>query len=174
MKTIGPRQLARRTHLLLVLMGTPTLLTAVGLSALEAWRLRHPESPLFATPFVYSLADAIERDDVQRAYDFIRAGQNPSDLIPVHHPVLTGGRTVLVSPLVWAAAMNSKQAALMLLGFGARMDRATDSQAACLAEALGNAEVADVLRNYGTKPSPPCAEVRTRDRLLLSFVDESP
>src|SRR2546426_6608664 len=109
MKTIGPSPLARRTHLLLVLMGAPTLLAAIGLGALEAWRLRHPESPLFSTPFAYSLADAIERDDVQRAHAFIRAGQNPNDLIAVRHPALTGGRTILVSPLVWAAAMNGKQ-----------------------------------------------------------------
>ena len=73
MKTIDLPRLDRRMRLLLLLMGTPALLTAFSLGALEAWRVRKPESPLFATPFVYSLADAIERDDVRRAYEFTPA-----------------------------------------------------------------------------------------------------
>jgi len=174
MKTIDLPRLDRRMRLLLLLMGTPALLTAFSLGALEAWRVRKPESPLFATPFVYSLADAIERDDVRRAYEFIRAGHGPSDAIAVRHPVLTGGRPLLVSPLVWAAAMNSKQSALMLLGFGARIDRATDSQAACLAEALGHAEMAGLLRDYGMKPPHPCPAGLTRDTSPLSFFEASP
>ena len=174
MKTIDLPRLDRRMRLLLLLMGTPALLTAIGLGALEVWRVRKPESPLFATPFVYSLADAIERDDVRRAYEFIRAGHSPSDAIAVRHPVLTGGRTLLVSPLVWAAAMNSRQIALMLLGFGARIDRPTDSQAACLAEALGHAEMAGLLRDYGTKPPQPCPAGLTRDTSPLSFFQASP
>jgi len=174
MKTIDLPRLDRRMRLLVLLMGTPALLTAFSLGALEAWRVRKPESPLFATPFVYSLADAIERDDVRRAHEFIRAGHGPSDAIAVRHPVLTGGRTLLVSPLVWAAAMNSKQSALMLLGFGARIDRATDSQAACLAEALGHAEMAGLLRDYGMKPPHPCPAGLSRDTSPLSFFDVSP
>lgn len=122
--------------------------------------------------FAYSLADAIEHDDVQRAYDFIREGQDPNDPITVRHPVLTAGRTVTTSPLTWAAATNSRQTALMLLGHGARMDRPAYGRAACLADALGNIEMAELLRRYSTGPSPaPCPT--TNDTPLLSFVAAS-
>lgn len=169
-----PRQLARRRRVLALLIAAPTMLTALGLSAMEGWRFHQPSSQLFVTPFVYSLADAIERDDVQRAYEFIRAGQDPNDLIAARHPVLTGGRSVLVSPLLWAVAMNSRESALMLLGFGARMDRVPDSRAACLAEALGNTEIARLLRLYGDAPSPDaCPERQTSEAPLLAFLAES-
>lgn len=170
--TDSVRQFARRKSLLVLLIAVPALMTALGLIVIEGWRFRRPESQLFVTPVAYSLADAIERDDVQRAYAFVLAGQNPNDLIAVRHPVLTGGRMVLVSPLLWAAAVNSRQAVLMLLGFGARMDRAADRRAACLAEALGHEETARLLRLYGDTPSPkPCPEARkTGDPLLLLFL----
>ena len=161
----------RRQRLLAVLIAGPAILTAVGMIAMEAWRYRSLASPLFATPFAYSLADAIERDDVQRAYEFIRSGQNPNDLIAVRHEVLTGGRTVLVSPLLWAVAMNSRQSLLMLLGFGARTDRPADSAAACLARALGNTAIADVVRLHGPSPSHrPCPEPKAGDPPLLAFL----
>jgi hypothetical protein len=150
-------------------------MTALGLVVAEGWRFRRPRSQLFVTPVAYSLADAIERDDVHRAYEFVRAGQNPTELIAVRHSVLTGGRFVLVSPLLWAVAVNSRQTVLMLLGFGARMDRATDRRAACLAEALGHEETARLLRLYGDTPSPkPCPEERkTSDPPLLAFLADS-
>ena len=80
------------------------------------------------TPFAYSLAEAIERDDVRRAYEFIRAGQDPNDLIAVRHPVLTAGQGVLVSPLLWSVASNRADSMRMLLGQGARMERAGQSR----------------------------------------------
>ena len=124
-----------------------------------------PESQPAVTPFAYSLADAIERDDVQRAYTFIRGGQDPNDLIAVRHPVLTEGREVLASPLLWAVATNSRQSVLMLFGFGARMDRPADRRAPCLAEALGHSEMAELVRRYGgttsTDPCPPASELAT-------------
>lgn len=168
-----PQQLAPRRRRLALLMAVPTVMTALGLSAIEGWRLLRPKSPLVASPFVYSLAEAIESADVQRAYEFIRAGQDPNELIGVRHPVLTGGRWVLVSPLLWAVATQKELAVLMLLGFGARMDRAADSRAACLAEALGNEEIAHLLRVYGAAPSPePCRELKSGDAPLLSFLAE--
>ncbi len=69
--------------------------------------------------------------------------------------------------------MNSKDAVLMLLGFGGRMDRATDRGAACLAETLGNKEIAQRLRLYGDKQPPtPCPERKTGDAPLLSFLTD--
>ena len=157
----GLHQMARRRRLLALLVAAPAITSLLGPVALEGWRLRRPDSQLFVTPIAYSLADAIERDDVQRAYEFVREGQDPNELIAVRHPVLTGGRQVLVPPLLWAVAVNSRQAVLMLLGFGARMDRAMDRRVACLADALGHDETARLIRLYGgTTPPGPCPEGR--------------
>ena len=112
-----------------------------------------PPTDAVATPFVYSLADAIGQDDVQRAYAFIREGQDPNEPIAVSHPVLTQGRQVLVPPLTWAIAMNSRRSVLMLLGHGAQ----ADGTMACVADALGHNEIAELLRQYGnTRSTTPC------------------
>ena len=154
-------------RLLTLALAAPTLAAALGILAVEGSRLRSPESPLFATPFAYSLADAIERDDVARAYGFIRAGQDPNAPIPVRHPVLTGGRDVLVAPLVWAAATNRPQAVRMLLGFGVRADGPAGTAAACLAHALGYDEIAGLLRQYRQSPEPaPCPARGTQSMIL--------
>ena len=139
-------QLAWHRRVLAVVMTAPALVAALSIVALEVWRIYRPDSELFVTPFAYTLADAIERDDVRRAYAFIRAGQDPNELIAVRHPVLTAGRGALVSPLLWSVATNSGNSMRMLLGHGARMERRADRAAACLADALGHNDVARLLR----------------------------
>jgi hypothetical protein len=166
----GPQQTERRRRLLVALVAAPAVMTALGLCAMEGWRFR-PATSRSSLVSSATLADAIERDDVQRAYAFLRAGQNPNELIAAVHPVLTGGRFVLVSPLVWAVAMNSRQNVLMLLGFGARLDRATDSRAACLADELGHEEIARLLRVYGDpRPPTPCPARKVGEPSLLSLL----
>ena len=71
-------QLVRRRRMLASMMAGPALVAALGVCAVEAWRVLQPKSALFAAPFVFSLADAIERNDVDQAYAFIRAGQDPN------------------------------------------------------------------------------------------------
>lgn len=174
MTTASLQQRARRTRFLATVLIAPAVATGLGVTAIEGWRLRRPTAPLFAAPMVYSLADAIESGDVPQAYGFIRAGQDPNELIAVRHPVLTGRRWVLVSPLVWAVATNNRQAVLMLIGFGARMDRPADSRAVCLAEDLGHGEIAGLLRLHGNAPSAgTCPQRRTREAPLLSFLSEA-
>ena len=152
------------------LMVLPAVLTALGLSAIEASRAMRPGSSRTATPFFYSLADAIEAGDVQGAYAFIRAGQDPTALIAVRHPVLTQGRAVLVSPLLWAVATERTDAVLMLLGFGAQMDRESDRLAACIADALGNADLARALRRDVKAPSrDACPPIALEGPWLLSL-----
>jgi hypothetical protein len=165
----GPMQPARYRQALALLLTAPAVFAALTILSLEAWRIYRPEAGLFATPLAYSLADAIERDDVRRAYAFIRAGQDPNELIAVRHPDLTAGRGVLVSPLVWSVATNRRNATLMLLGHGARMERPADRAAACLAEALGHVEVARILRQYGPAPDP-CPKSSGTGASLLSFL----
>jgi hypothetical protein len=164
--------LTRRRRVLAAILLVPAIATAVGVTAVEAWRVRRPDGSLFAEPFVYSLADAIAGGDVLRAYAFIRAGQDPNDLIAVRDPVLTRGRRVLVSPLVWAVAAQRKDAVLMLLAFGARLERTPDRAAACLADALGAAEIASVLRRDQAALGPAqCPDGKKSDVPLLSFIE---
>ena len=109
---------------------------------------------------------------MQHAYAFIRAGQDPNHFITVRDPALTGGRWVFVSPLVWAVAAQKKSVVLMLLAFGARLERRTDRAAACLADMLGNAEIATVLRHDKEALSAAqCPPRKTGDAPLLSFID---
>jgi hypothetical protein len=146
---------------------------ALGVTALEAWRFHRPDSLLFVTPPAISLADAITRDDVHRAYEFIRAGQDPNALVTVHDPTLTGGRSVRVSPLVWAAATGADRSLQMLLGFGARLDGRTARQARCLAEQLEHHGVArEFQRREGNPVAEPCPPSREHRGAPLEAIAE--
>jgi len=61
---------------------------------------------------------------------------------------LTRGRTVLVSPLVWAVAQRQRDIVGELLAFGAHVDRSSNRTAPCVADAIGDADLADLLRKY--------------------------
>ena len=173
MNPTGHLLLASRSRLLAALLAAPVVLTAMGVSAVEIWRSRDPGAPLFTAAATSSYADAVERNaDLSHVYEFIRAGQDPNALIRVRHPTLTDGRSVLVSPLLWAVAMRRGDVVLMLLSFGARMDRASDRMSACLADALGNPELADLLRRYGqASPADQCPPRAAVGAPLLSFID---
>lgn len=141
-----------------LLLGGPAILTALGLSAMETWRWMRPDSPLFAAPAAASLAAAIAADDVPGAYRFIRAGQDPNGVIVVRDAVLTRGRQIEVPPLIWAVAAESEGAVAMLLGFGARPDAVTRSQAICLAKQRGREDIVRLLELGERDLSPdPCA-----------------
>lgn len=135
------------------LLAAPAVAAALGLCGIEAWRMLHPRSPLFAPPFAYSLADAIATGNVLHGYEYIRAGQDPNEPIAVRHPALTRNRWVFASPVAWAVATNQRDAVNMLLGHGARLD----GSALCLAEGLGHEDIARVLRmNGGTAVAAAC------------------
>jgi hypothetical protein len=155
-----------RNNRLAILLAAPAVLAALGVVALEGWRLRNPQAELFATPHVYSLAEAIEQNDVVRAYEFIRAGQRADEPIAVRDARLTGGRHVLVPPLVWAAASNSAGSVQMLLGYGARPVGAVGGRAICVAEALGHWEVRDLLARAGAKRPPGGCPATPAGRML--------
>ena len=167
-------QLVRRHRLLASMMAGPALLAALGVCAVEGRRMLQPQAALFAAPFVFSLADAIERNDPDQAYAFIRAGQDPNKPIAVRHPVLSGGRSVVVSPIVWAVALQRRETLLMLLGFGAQVGRAADGRAVCLADALGNADIVRVLVLNGSQPpGERCGRRMPGNAPLLDFAEDS-
>ena len=146
----------RRRAILAASMMVPAAAMVSGVILLEAWRLYHPQSPLFSTPRVATLAEAIEYHDVRRAFRFIRAGDDPNALIVVRHPVLTDGQPRFVSPLWWAVAMQDRDAVLMLLEAGARIERSEGRDAGCLATRLGEARIIDVLRRFASSTATAC------------------
>jgi hypothetical protein len=157
----------RRQRLIATGMIVAMSILALAVVVVELERWRNPRSRLFADPTFYSLADAIQADDVKGAYAFLRAGTNPNDLIEVRDPVLTRGRSVLASPLVWAVATEHRNSALMLLAHGARADRDIDKAAPCLADALRNAELATLLRKFAnTLPPEQCPALDSAAPLL--------
>jgi hypothetical protein len=98
--------------------------------------------------FTYSPADAIARGDLEATYEFIRKGWDPDQLIAAGDDRLTRGRTVLVSPLLWAVAQRQRLIVGELLAFGAHVDRSANRMAPCVADALSDADLADMLRTY--------------------------
>jgi hypothetical protein len=140
----------RRTRRFALLMAMPALVVGFGLLAIEIWRAVEPASSLFMPPTVASLADAIEGNDLLQAYQFIRRGQQPDELIAVRHATLTGGRWVLTSPLMWATALKNPQAVQMLLAFGASADRPVNRNAVCFAKAQGDQDTVRVIEAFGS------------------------
>jgi hypothetical protein len=170
MMTNRTLQLAPK-HFIAVMLALPAVLSAVGVSAVEGLRALRPSSSLFAKPSYYSLADAIRAGDLLRAHEFIRAGQDPNGLVEVRDADLTKGRTILVSPLLWAVANGKTNVVLMLFGYGARIDRHSDKMAACLADAFGNAEMSSVLRRYASAlPREQCPAAPPSEPSLLSLI----
>ena len=153
-----PASGVRGHRLVAALLVVPALAGALAIVTVEAWRQYRPRSFYFNPPFTHSLADAIEGDDPKAAYEFLRAGADPNALIAVRDPILTGNRTLAVSPVLWAVAAESDSSLLMLLGFGARAYPHNGRRVACLAEAMGNRRMADFVRTYGHVPQPPCPE----------------
>jgi hypothetical protein len=112
--------------------------------------------------FLYSPADAIARGDLDATYEFIRKGWDPDQLIAAGDDTLTRGRTVLVSPLVWAVAQRQRDIVGELLAFGAHVDRSANRTAPCVADAIGDADLADLLRKYSGAIAPDECPVWTR------------
>lgn len=90
-----------------------------------------------------SLASAIAGgESVETVYGFVRAGDDPDQLVHVAIDGLTGGGDVEVSPLVLAVATRDQNVVQMLLGFGVRPDRPQNRLAWCLALALQEPAIA--------------------------------
>lgn len=166
-----------RRRWLAAALALPTILAALALSTLEGARLLRPDNSQARDSFVYSFGEAIAEEDLDRALQFIRAGQDPNGLIGVRHAVLTDNRSVLVSPLLWAVATARPHSVRLLLGYGARMDHPANRGAVCLADALGNVEIARLLARFS--PQPPaaaglCPEAGSRADLLSVFSQTGP
>ena len=152
----------------------PALAVLLLATVVEVWRVVAPTQAQAGYRMYGSLGEAIVMNDVRGAYEFIRRGQDPNGLIAVHDPVLTGGQVVLVSPVVWAAAAGRPKIVLMLLGAGVTFEREADRSAACLADRLGFADIAGVLRAIGGLPPASACPAVTPGPPLLAVASARP
>jgi hypothetical protein len=136
------------------LAALPIVLGAAGLAVLEAHRALDPRSELFSPPPAGSLAAALDGGDLLQAHALLR--REPGALLYVSDPRLTGGASILVSPLLWAAATGNDDAVRMLLGMGQNLSRGADRFAACLARHIGKTHTAELLLAYGHPPHASC------------------
>jgi hypothetical protein len=152
---------AARTTWISALIAAPAIAAAIALTAIEAYRGIRPESSLFGEPPPASLADAIaRRAGVEQAYAFIRAGQDPNGPIVVDDADYTGGAAITTSPLMLAVAARDSSVVLMLLNFGARVDLPQNRLAGCLAQAVGDEVIADIIAREGGLQGAACPERR--------------
>src|SRR5829696_4595958 len=111
-----------RTRLIATLLAAPAVVVAIAMTAIEVYRLFRSDATLFGGAPPQSLAHAITGGfGVERSYDFIRAGQDPNELVMVPPSDYTAGRTVAASPVMLAVAAQDSSALLMLFNFGGRV-----------------------------------------------------
>ena len=137
----------------------PAVAAALLVAALEAGRARQPDDPLFDGPPPTSLARSILDGDVEGAFAFVRAGQDPN--VPVDatlpDPSSGRGRVVRVAPLVLAVAAGNANDVRMLLGAGVDLTRPENQLALCLARERDDADLTALLSRAipGTPSCPP-------------------
>lgn len=136
---------ADRQSLVALWIVAPAIVAALFVLGLEGYRRARPDAPIFAPPAAASLADAIQQQELEAAYAFIHAGQDPNAPMPVQDAGLTGGRVTMVSPVMLAVASRNANAVLMLLSAGARMDLPQNRLALCLAREIGDEEIGEML-----------------------------
>jgi len=137
----------RRLRVVALCIAAPAIAAAVLLPMVEGYRGLRPAAPLFGDPPAQTIVEAIQRGNqgVEEAYRFIAAGQDPNRPILVNDPSLTGGRDVMVSPLMLAVATRNRNVVQMLMSFGARLDVPQNSGAICLARSLHNDAIVSIL-----------------------------
>jgi hypothetical protein len=145
---------ATQTTFIAAVIAVPAIVAAIGLTAIEAYRIVSPTAPLFGGEPA-SLAEAITGGyGVEYSYRFIRSGQDPNEPITVDDPTYTGGRSIKVSPLMLAIAARDENTTSMLLNFGARFDLPQNRSARCLAQEIGNQAIVGIIDRYGGADLP--------------------
>jgi hypothetical protein len=163
----------RQRNVLEAIIVAPAVLAALWLTGIEGYRMVQPESSLFRREeALTSLAQAITVCcRVEDAYAFIRAGQDPNELLTIDNPDYTGGGSIMVSPLILAVAAGNGSVVQMLIDFGARPELPQNRLAGCLAQELGQAEMLTIIATYvGENTQMTCPERSSNDpRPLLRW-----
>jgi hypothetical protein len=123
----------------------PAIAAALLVVALEAGRVWQPDDPLFRGPPPRSLHDAIVDGDVETAFAFIQAGQDPNHPVDAPWASTEPRRTIQLTPLVLAVAARDANVVRMLLSVGVDLTRADNRLALCLARELRENEVTTLL-----------------------------
>lgn len=148
-----------------ILIAAPAVIAAIGLTVTAVSSASRKDVPT-------SLSDAIVEGDVERAYAFIRSGQDPNAVLDFRHLELTADRPVSVSPLLLATATHRDNIVGMLLSFGARLDLPQNRLAICLAKQSGDDNILSILAKGDPEVlSVECPPSRAgRAATLLDFV----
>jgi hypothetical protein len=138
------------------LIALPAIVAALGVTAIEIYRVVDPEAPLFGEPPSRTIVEAIARGrGVEQVYAFVRVGQDPNERVTVRDSDYTGRDPIQVSPLLLAVASRDANVVQMLLDHGARLDLPQNARAWCLARDIGADEAADVLLAHGASQVCP-------------------
>jgi hypothetical protein len=154
-----------KTSFVTACLAAPAVAAALLIGGVEIYRVVRPGAPLFGDPPPASLADGLARRfPVEQLYGFLRSGQDPNAPVPVADSDYTGGSTAMVAPLMLAVAARDDSAVQMLLNFGVRLDLPQNRNAICLARALGDEGIAELLEEAGMAAAacaPPKADAAT-------------
>jgi hypothetical protein len=162
-----------RAYVLPLMMGAPAVIAAVWIVAIEGYRMIAPDAFLFTEPPAPSFADSLHHREVELSYAFVRAGQDPNEAIAFRDATLTDGRVVELSPLMLAVAARNRNAVMMLLSNGVRVDLPRNALAACLARDIGEADLERMILSSGPAQSTlTCPEPNgVREAPLLTYVE---
>jgi hypothetical protein len=155
---VGEPTTSRRSAWTAALLALPAVAAALGLTAIEVYRVADPAAALFGEPPARSIAEAIRRGrGVEQVYAFIRSGLDPNERVTVRDSDYTGGETIEVSPLLLAVASRDANVVQMLLEHGVRLDLPQNRYAWCLARDMGHDETAGVLLDHGASQVCPAS-----------------
>jgi hypothetical protein len=138
-------------YFVVLLMVLPTFAGALGLATIEMSGLFFQTRPVVSAS-ADALADALRRRSMEDAFASIRAGRDPNEPIEYHD----GGQTVRATPLVLAVAQRDSNTVMMLLSFGADPELTVNHFARCLADSMGDPEVARIMHEATPEPREGC------------------
>jgi hypothetical protein len=122
---------------------------AVALVALDGgWWMGQPASRS-ENASEASFVEALWAGDLEGAFAYIRAGHDPNMPVAFRQQELTGGRDIMVAPLLIAVANNRDDSVAMLMSVGARLDAPGNRFAVCLANRLGHEDIARLIIRDG-------------------------
>lgn len=127
-------------------IAAPACAGALAVMLLATGRVFPTESLIATAHQRGTFADALAGYAVEEAYSFVRAGYDVNAAIRFRSAAVTDDREVYASPLLIAVAARRDNSVRMLLSFGARPDLPQNRMAACLADQLGETEVARIIR----------------------------
>lgn len=162
------RAVGRQGAAVLALM-VPAIAGALVLLIAAAGAGRPERSPSRAlSPVAFGLA--VRADDLDAVFDAIRSGSDPNAPVPYRDPDQTAGREILVAPVMIAIANNRENTAMVLLSHGLRLDQPANAGAICLAEAMKEKGIVDILVRQGPARVPEnCPGVPPGTPPLLAF-----